>query len=32
MYGYEKRPIATSLQDQRKDYYWPELTINDFAQ
>ena len=32
MYGYEQRPIATSLQVQRKDYYCPELTINDFAQ
>ena len=32
MYGYEQRPIATSLQDQRKDYYCPELTIKDFSQ
>ena len=32
MYRYEQRPIATSLQDKRKDYYCPELTINDFAQ
>ena len=33
MYGYEQRPIATSsVQDQRKDYYCPELIINDFAE
>ena len=32
MYGHEQRPTATSLQDQRKDYYGPELTINDFSQ
>ena len=31
MYGYDQRPIATSLQDQRKGYYYPELTINGFA-
>ena len=32
MNGYEQRHLATSLQEQREDYYRPELTIDDFAQ